>query len=162
FPESIENSRSQLAVWEAVYGLRQEALDDAALVLKSNPPRNALTNVAMVYAVLGQDDRASKIMSDIAAQNPVNTYVQYVDVPSNKAILEITHHQPAKAIDLLDGAMVYARADSGVLYLRAWAYLEAKQGKEAKETFQRILGLRNLHQVDPTTFLSQLGMARAD
>jgi len=46
---------------------------------------------------------------------------------------------PSKAIDLLDSALVYARANSGVLYVRGNAYLKAGRGSDAVQAFQRLL-----------------------
>jgi serine/threonine protein kinase/tetratricopeptide (TPR) repeat protein len=162
FAEAAGNGRAMLAVWEALYGLRDLAMQDVAVAMKDQPPRNIRSNAALVYALLGQDERASKIMGEIAAENPLDTLVQNVDVPSNKAVIAILRNQPKQAIDLLDGAMVYARADSGVLYARGWAYLVANQGKEAQEAFQRLLDLRNFHQIDPSLAFGQLGSARAE
>jgi len=75
--------------------------------------------------------------------------------------MELKHHQPAKAIDLMDSAMVYARTDSGVLYVRGMAYLEGKQGKEAADAFQKIIDFKSVHDVDPTAALAHLGLGRA-
>jgi len=161
FTEVVANGRAVLAVWEALYGLRDQALQDVTFAMKDNPSRNTRSNSATVYALLGLDDRSSKIMSEIATENPLNTLVQNVDVPSYKAVIAIVHNEPAKAVDLLDGAMVYARADSGILYGRGWAYLQANQAKEAQEAFQRLLNLRNFHRMDPATVLGELGLARA-
>jgi Tfp pilus assembly protein PilF len=61
----------------------------------------------------------------------------------------------------MDSAMVYARTDSGVLYVRGMAYLEGKQGKEAADAFQRIIDFKSVHDVDPTAALAHLGLARA-
>ena len=57
--------------------------------------------------------------------------------------------------------MVYARTDSGVLYARGVAYLQAKQGKEAAAVFQRIFDLHPVHGLDPLSSLSHLGLGRA-
>jgi len=118
-------------------------------------------NVAVVLALQGEEDRALKIVNDLAAQRPYDTIVQYVSVPMIKAIVEMNHNHPAKAMDLLDGAMVYAHINSGVLYERGMAYLQAKQGKEAAEAFQKILDLTPTHDVDPLSSLAHLGLGRA-
>jgi serine/threonine protein kinase/tetratricopeptide (TPR) repeat protein len=161
FHEAAANGRSAFAVWEAMYGLTQLATEDIAAALKEAATLNVRENAALVYALLGQSDRASKMLSDLAAENPLNVNVQNVSVPANQALLLVLHHEPAKAIDLLDGAMVYARADTGVLYMRGWAYLEAKQGKEAQEAFERLLNLRNCRPLDPSLVFGELGLARA-
>jgi serine/threonine protein kinase/tetratricopeptide (TPR) repeat protein len=161
FREGAANARAGFAIWEAMYGLNQLASEDVAAALKENPTRNVRNNAAAVYALLGQADRSSKMMNEIATENPLDVNVQNVAVPANQALIEILRHQPEKAIDLLNGAMVYARADMGILYMRGWACLEAKQGKEAQEAFERLHNLRNVHPLDPSLVFGELGLGRA-
>ena len=68
--------------------------------------------------------------------------------------------QPTKAIDLLDGAMVYARSNYGVMYARGMAYLEEKKGTEAAQEFQRMIDSRSVY-ADPLVSLARLGLGRA-
>jgi len=161
FQETADAMRSQMALWEAVLGFHQQALDAANQALQRSSSEGTVSNAAFALALSGQEERALKLENDIATQRPYDTLVQYVDLPQLKALIQLNHHQPTKAIDLLDGAMVYARADSGVLYQRGITYLEAKQGKEAAEAFQRSLDLRGIHEIDPFGSLSRLGLARA-
>ena len=77
-----------------------------------------------------------------------------------KALIECNNQQPAKAIDLLDGAMVYARASQGVLYARGLAYLQAGQGTQAAQEFQTVLDKRSVF-ADPVSSLAKLGLAKA-
>ena len=86
--------------------------------------------------------------------------VQFVTIPSVKAIVAMNHDQAAKAIDLLDGAMVYGRSNCGVLYARGMAYLQAKQGAQAAQEFQRVIDSRSV-TFDPVASLAKLGLARA-
>ena len=66
-----------------------------------------------------------------------------LSVPLVKAQIELNHGDPAKAIDLLDSALVYARANHGVLYVRGNAFLKAGRGSDAVQAFQRLLDLKN-------------------
>ena len=161
FKETAAAGRAQIAVWEGVLGFGKPAVEDADEALKLSSSHGVAMNAAFALALGGQEDRALKLATDIATERPYDTEVQYVDVPQMKALIELRRGQPAKAMDLLDGAMVYGRADSGLLYQRGLTYLAAKQGKEALETFQRMFALRSVHEIDPPTALAQLGLARA-
>jgi eukaryotic-like serine/threonine-protein kinase len=126
---------------------------------ESRSPRIVLQS-ASVLAFVGDEARGLKLAGDVALQRPFDTIVQYVQVPLVKAVVELKRSQPAKAIDLLDGAMVYARADTGILYVRGLAYMQEKKPAEAAQAFQRVLDLK-LPQPDSATALARLGLARA-
>ena len=87
--------------------------------------------------------------------------VQFVGTPLVKAQIELNHRNPTKAIDLLDSALVYARANSDVLYVRGNAYLKAGRGSDAVQAFQRLLDMKSVINVDPLLPLAKVGMARA-
>src|SRR5437588_1348350 len=159
--ESVASGRAQQAIMEAAVGLRPLAIEDADFVIKSSHSHKAVATAAIALAVAGEDQRALKLISDLADQRPYDTIVQNVNVPATKAIVEMNNNRPKQAIDLLDGAMVYARADAGILYARGLASLRAQQGKEASETFQRILDHRAAFALDPAVLLAHLGLARA-
>src|SRR5437660_4720111 len=159
--EGAANQYTQEALVEAIALDKSRALEDVAQALKmSNSPRVAL-NSAIALAVAGEDKRAAKLVDEVARQRPYDTLVQFVSVPLVKAQIEINHGNPAKAIDLLDGAMIYARVNTAVLYVRGNAYLKAGQGGEAVQTFQRMLELRNVLPIDPLIPLAHLGLGRA-
>jgi predicted Zn-dependent protease len=109
----------------------------------------------------GEDARAAKLADDVAQKRPYDTLVQFVAVPLIKAQIELNHENPGKAIDLLDSALVYARANSGVLYVRGNAYLKAGRGSDAVQAFQRLLELKNTINIDPIMPLAKVGLARA-
>jgi len=68
--------------------------------------------------------------------------------------------QPEKAIDLLNGAVPYARSSSGLLYTRGIAYKEAGRYDEAAKDFQAILDWKPLQGPDITSSVAQLELAR--
>jgi len=159
--EATASGRAQQALWDAVFGLRAQAIQTANEALQTSQSAKVTPTVASTFALAGEEDKALKLANELAAKRPYDTFVQYVQVPTIKAIVELKHHQPAKAIDLMDSAMVYARTDSGVLYVRGMAYLEGKQGKEAADAFQKIIDFKSIHDVDPTAALAHLGLGRA-
>ena len=109
----------------------------------------------------GDNVRAAKLADEVAQKRPYDTLVQFVTVPLVEAQIEMNQGNPAKAIDLLDSALVYARANSGVLYLRGNAYLKAGRGTDAVQAFQRLLDFKNIINVDPMIPLAKVGLARA-
>jgi hypothetical protein len=78
-----------------------------------------------------------------------------------RALVELQHKNPDKAIDLLDGAAVYGRTHIGVLYVRGMTFLEGNRGPEAAQEFKKLLDLRAWHGPDIIMSLAQLGLARA-
>jgi eukaryotic-like serine/threonine-protein kinase len=158
--EAAADADSTRAVWEALAGFWPLAHQAANRTLQGSPPTNVALNAARSLALVGEDDRALKIANDAAIQRPFDTLVQFVQIPSVKAVVALNHAQAAKAIDLLDGAMVYGRSNSGVLYARGVAYLQAKQGAQAAQEFQRLIDVRSVY-MDPLASLAKLGLARA-
>ena len=108
-------------------------------------------------ALVGNEQKASALAKDVASRRPEDTWVQSVWVPGILAILELKHGNPGKALELLNAARPYDRADSDTLLIRGTAYLKAGQGSEAAQEFQKILDLRNWYPADYTLALAQAG-----
>jgi tetratricopeptide (TPR) repeat protein len=159
-PEAAAGIEAQRAIWEAVAGFRQPARDAANRALQGTPSSNVTLSVALALALAKDNDRALKLVSDVGAARPFDTIVQFVRIPSVRALVEINNQQPAKAIDLLDGAMVYARANQGILFERGMAYRQAGQGAQAVQEFQKVFEVRSIY-ADPASSLAKLGLARA-
>ncbi len=151
----------QEAVSEAVYGNKARAIDDTTQALKLSNSPNVVLNCATVMAFAGDESRAMKLATDMAEKRPFDTFVQFASVPDVKAIVALKHGDTAQAANLLDGALVYARVDSGTLYLRGLTYLKAGQSGDAVKAFQRVLDLKDFLAIDPMIPMSQLGLARA-
>jgi tetratricopeptide (TPR) repeat protein len=90
-------------------------------------------------------------------------------LPSIRAAIEISAREPAKAIELLKTAAPYELAQCepftvGMMYpvyLRGQAFLQARQGKEASEEFQKIIDHRGIVLNFPLGALAHLGLGRA-
>ncbi len=161
FKEGVANEYSQEAFTEATFLSKEPALADVAQALKLSQSPNVVLNCAVALAMAGDDARAAKLAGDVAQKRPYDTLVQFVSLPLVKAQIELNQGNPAKAIDLLDSALVYARANSGVLYVRGNAYLKAGRGSDAVQAFQRLLDLKSIINVDPIMPLAKVGLARA-
>jgi tetratricopeptide (TPR) repeat protein len=159
--EAAASEYSQEAYSEATFHNKARALEDVAQALKLSQSPNVVLNCAAALAMAGENARAAKLADDVAQKRPFDTLVQFVAVPLVKAQIELNQRNPGKAIDLLDSALVYARANSGVLYIRGNAYLKAGRGSDAVQAFQRLLDLKNMIIIDPTMPLAKVGLARA-
>jgi tetratricopeptide (TPR) repeat protein len=157
--EGVASADTQRSAWEALAGFRSQAKQLAENALKTTPPPGTALHAAIVLAFLGESDRALKIADDMTMERPYDTLVQFVNVPMVKALVLMNHAQPAKAIDLLDGAMVYGRANTALLYTRGLAYLQQKQGQQAVQEFERVIDSRSV-TLDPLASFAKLGMAR--
>jgi Flp pilus assembly protein TadD len=141
--------------------LREEAITTADLALKNSDSPRVAVDGAFAHVLSGDEVKAKKIMDGVAAARPYDTFVQNVEMPLLNSLIQCNHDNPAQAIDLLNTAVVYARANTGVLYARGMAYLKANQGNEAVQEFQKILDLRAVYPADPIISLASLGIARA-
>jgi len=158
--EAVAAADAQRAAWEALAGFLPQAKQAANRALAGTPPSHTELNAAIALALVKENDRALKIAEDAALERPFDTLVQFVTIPTIKAVVAMNQGQPTKAVDLLDGAMVYGRSNVGVLYARGMAYLQAKQGAQAAQEFQRVFDNRG-GNIDPLASLANLGMARA-
>ena len=152
---------AQQAVFEAVVGDHAQAVRDASQALQRSSSINVETNTAFVYAITGDEKKALSLADDILRRRPNDTIAQFVTAPLVKALLEIHRGDTAKAMDLLDTAALYGRANSGVHYVRGLAYLKAGQGADAAREFQNILDHKAFYGIDSLVPLSHLGLARA-
>jgi hypothetical protein len=160
-PEAASSALAAQAVWEAVYGLKTQAVQTANEALQSSDSPGVAQMASVTYALCGDDKRAQQITNALASKRPYDTLVQNVHVPWLNALVELNHDQAAKAMDLLDTASLYARASVGVLYTRGVISLQADKAVDAAQAFQRVIDLRSLNLGDPAISFASLGMARA-
>jgi tetratricopeptide (TPR) repeat protein len=159
--EVSANQYQAEAAIEAIFGEKAQAISDAEQTLRLSTSPGIVLGAASTLAYLGEDQRGLKLASEVAQKRPFDTLVQFVQVPDIKAEIALNHGDPVQAGNLLDGAMVYARVDSGTLALRGLAYMKAKQSGDAVQAFQRVLALKPYFVLDPLLPVSQLGLARA-
>ena len=159
--EAAANEYQNESVAEALAGNNSLALADVAEALKISRAPGVVLGCASILAYLGDENQAMKLANDVAAKRPYDTWVQFVLVPDIKAEIALKHGNYAEAGNLLDGSLVYARVDSGTLYLRGLTFLKAGQAAEAVQAFQRPLALRDFLGTDVLLAFDQLELARA-
>jgi eukaryotic-like serine/threonine-protein kinase len=159
--EGEASDYSGQAFAEAAFLEKAAALDDAEQALRLSDSSSVALDSATALALSGEDRRAEKLADDVARQRPYDTLVQFATVPLIKAQVELNRGNTEKAISLLDGAMVYARASATTLFIRGNAYLKAGRGDEAAQSYQRLVDLQNVFLTDPLVPLARLGLARA-
>jgi serine/threonine protein kinase/tetratricopeptide (TPR) repeat protein len=159
-PDVAANLYAGEAANEYFFGEKQRLVDDIRESLKLTKSPNAVLLSAAVL-VLGGDDRGLKMAEDLAKSRPYDTNVQFVQTPTVRALYDLVHNNPAKAIDETDGILVYSRANTAVYYVRGMAYLKMGRGGDAAQAFQKILDLRPVAFFDVIETVAHLGLARA-
>jgi tetratricopeptide (TPR) repeat protein/tRNA A-37 threonylcarbamoyl transferase component Bud32 len=114
---------SQAAV-EANFGYTEQAEKTAAAALGMSPGWSRTLEAAWALALAGNEQKARDLAKDVAGRRPEDTWVQSVWVPGVLAVLELRHGNPGKALELLNAARPYDRADSDTLLTRGTAYLK--------------------------------------
>jgi serine/threonine protein kinase/tetratricopeptide (TPR) repeat protein len=160
------------AVWEAFYGNATAARQSATRALALGRGRNVDYAVAFALALSDDLRQARALAQDLAREFPEDTFVQFMYLPTLRALFSLNTHDPAAAIQALQVASRYDLHSGGVgfiqrfgalypLYVRGLAYLAARQPAEAAAEFQRILDHRSIVIVDPMDAMARLQLARA-
>ena len=126
------------AVWEAFYGNAAAARQSASQALALGRGRNV--DYAAAFALALSDDlRQSRALAeDLAREFPEDTFVQFMYLPTLRALFSLNTHDPAAAIQALQVASRYDLHTGGVgfiqrfgalypIYVRGVAYLAARQ-----------------------------------
>jgi tetratricopeptide (TPR) repeat protein len=159
--EAAANARAEEIVLEASLGNIQEAHQKATEALTSPADRDTKMTLAIALALCGDTDRAQKLIDELAKDSPLDTLLNNVSLPIARAIIDLQHNNPTRAITLLEAASPYDLADYGPLYVRGEAFRRAHEGAKAAAEYQRILDHRGIDPVSPFYALARLGLGRA-
>ncbi len=134
---------ANLATIEALAGDRERGLADANDALRESKTLGVMSTAGVALAAL-RDPKASAIADEILRAHPNDTLTVNSTVPQIRAIIALmppngAKPDPARAIDLLNTAALYARANPGVFYLRGLAYEMAGRDSEALQDFQKVV-----------------------
>jgi hypothetical protein len=127
---------------------------------------------ALALVLSGDLARGRALADDLAKTFPEDTSVQYLYLPTLRALFSLHAHDAAAAIQSLQTASRFDLGVGGIgvignfgrlypIYVRGQAYLAAHQPAEAAAEFQRILDHRSIVLVDPMDALARLQWARA-
>jgi serine/threonine protein kinase/tetratricopeptide (TPR) repeat protein len=159
------NMEAGLASFDALVGDHAEADNGANEALRLSRILSVEGNVATTFAILRQDQKAFALADEIQRAYPNNTIVINVTVPMIRAIAALrpanpAKADPAKAIDFLNTAALYARANAGVFYARGMAYEQAGHYAEAQQDIQKVLDMKSRNGPDVIFVIAQLELAR--
>jgi tetratricopeptide (TPR) repeat protein len=160
-----ENAAQDLldqALCEALAGFRSQAAEDAGAALKTSADPYVKLGAAGVLALADQDAKAKSLVEEVAKLRPDDTQVQAVAIPGIQAFLEIKRDNPTRALEILQRALPYDRADLGTMCVRGLAYLKAGRANDAVQEFQKIQAAKNSRPGSPFVFMAQLGVGRAN
>jgi serine/threonine protein kinase/tetratricopeptide (TPR) repeat protein len=160
------------AVWEAFYGNTAAARQNATRALDLARGRDVDYAAAFALVLSGDVARSRALAGDLAKDFPEDTSVQYLYLPPLRALLSLSAHDAAAAIQSLQTASRFDLGVGGIgvvghfgrlypIYVRGTAYLAAHQPAEAAAEFQRILDHPSIVLVDPMGALARLQLARA-
>jgi serine/threonine protein kinase/tetratricopeptide (TPR) repeat protein len=159
--EGVADLLASQGLFEAAFGLAAQGAEDARAALGISRARSVLSDAGMAYALAGREQEALKLADELAKAYPSDELINFVEVPNVRAIIAVNHGEGAKAVDLLNAALPYDRADVGGRLDRGYAFLRAARASEAVQEFQSVVALRNVRPGAPAIPLAQLGLARA-
>ncbi|HXZ78486.1 MAG TPA: protein kinase [Terriglobales bacterium] len=158
--ESAAGFLSFLSVYQALYGEREGARENAAASLELGRNPDIYSAVGVAYAMAGDVPKSRAAISELQRSRPDDTIVQAVTIPTIQAWIELEQNNPNKALELLKSAELF-ETELPAQYTRAYALLAAKRGPDAVAAFQKVISLTRLRPLEPAISFAQLGLARA-
>ena len=157
------------ALREVELGNRLQAIRQVDTVLARASGQQVRMLGALALARAGQPDRALAIAREMNQQFPVDTLLNNYWLPTILAAAELSRHNTARAVELLQPALPY---EFGVpqmptnvvlypVYVRGMAYLQEGQGSLAAVEFQKIVAHPGIAGNCVLGSLARLGLARA-
>jgi len=159
--EASAHIRIAEAVTEAGVGNMERAAEGAVAALARSRSGDIMQRAARVLAYAGEDGEVQSLVSEVTKRAPSDTFVHSVWLPTLRAVIEMNHGRGEKAIELMDAATPYDRANTGIRRVRGLAYLLARRGQEAVQELRAALDLRALDPTSPIFSLLHLDLARA-
>jgi serine/threonine protein kinase/tetratricopeptide (TPR) repeat protein len=159
------------ALREALFGNAEEARRRATSAMQRSTGRDVQFGSALALAYAGDGARAQALSDDLGKRFPEDTLVQLNFLPTLRAKLSISRGNASEAVETLRvagptelGQTKFSTYGWNVMYpvyLRAEAYLAARQGSEAAIEFQKIVNHAGVVVNQPIGALARLGLARA-
>jgi tetratricopeptide (TPR) repeat protein/predicted Ser/Thr protein kinase len=172
------DEKETAALYEAQAGLRQAlfgnlaaAKQHATAALTASNGRDVEYAASMALTLAGDASRALVLVNDFTKRFPDDTVVKFIYLPTLRGQLMSLRHDFSNALSELQSAAPYesGQASPGStisialypVYVRACAYLAAKQGKEAVAEYQKIVDHPGVVINGPIGVLAHLGLGRA-
>jgi eukaryotic-like serine/threonine-protein kinase len=123
--------------------------------------------IALFQARIGNIEEAEKLSQQINEEAPRDTLGQHYALPSIRAAIKLSEHDPAGAIEILRPAEKYELAATYSFnciypaYLRGLAFLQIGDGRRAASEFQKLIDHRAIVGRDALGALAHLQVGRA-
>jgi serine/threonine protein kinase/tetratricopeptide (TPR) repeat protein len=159
--------RSNSALREAELGNPGLARQDAQAALDLASTRDVEVLAAMTLGRIGDTPRAMALADKLNKDFPVSTIQQIYWQPTIRAEIELSRNNSDKAITLLQTTAPYELGGASPIaglypvFVRAQAFLQARQGAQAAAEFQKVIDHRGIVQNLPLGALAHLGLGRA-
>src|SRR5215469_4160355 len=153
--------------FEAEMGNAGDARAAASKALAIAKDRQTRMYAAVLLAATGDSTGSEKIFAELARQYPNDTMIHAVWIPIARASSEMRRNNAGKAVELMESARPYELGSGPrscrywANYVRAEAYLKAREGRTAAAEYQKILDHRGVSPTSPLYSLARVGLARA-
>jgi len=171
-PESAAVWEMEAAMREAMFGYPEEARKHTEAALQLAPEsKDVRALAALVFARIGDDAKAQKIMDDLRALYVSNMVIQKAWLPVVQAQIKLRKKQYADALNSLEGVTPYEKgqltgnlSDSCMIpaFLRGEAQLGAGNASQARAEFQKFSTDAGIVGSCWSAPLAKLGAARAE
>ena len=171
-PESAAVWEMEAGMREAMFGYPEEARKHTEAALQLAPEsKDVRALAALVFARLGDDAKAQKIMDDLRALYVSNMVIQKAWLPVVQAQIKLRKKQYADALNSLEGVTPYEKgqltgnlSDSCMTpaFLRGEAQLGAGNASQARAEFQKFSSDAGIVGSCWSAPLAKLGTARAE
>jgi serine/threonine protein kinase/tetratricopeptide (TPR) repeat protein len=147
---------------ESLFGTCDRLKPLAARAFQTSRVTAAVQAASGAFAVCGDTTQTQVLMDELAKKFPNDTLLNVVYWPLNHALLAMQQGDPARAVQLLEGANRYQIVGSyWPQYFRGQALLKLNRGAEAATEFQAITNHRGWAPRSPLYVTAYLGLARA-
>jgi tetratricopeptide (TPR) repeat protein len=174
-PERAALFQGARAVWNALFGIREDVQRSAAAALSLSRSRDADYGPALALMLVQESGQAREIEADLAKRYPQDTSVQFSYLPVLRALEALNEGDPAKALEITQGAAPYDLAVPGTAffaggaffgalypgYVRGLACSRLGRPSEAATEFRTVLDHPGLVLNDPIGPMARLQLARA-
>jgi serine/threonine protein kinase/tetratricopeptide (TPR) repeat protein len=156
------------ALREVESGNKELAIADVGAALKLARNRDVRATSALALARAGERAATGKLVAELDKDFPLDTMVQRYWLPTIRAAVALSGHDPKRALELLQpaGAVELGQPSNLVVvlcpvYVRGEAYRALHDGKAAAAEFQKFIEHRGLVSNFPWGALARLGLARS-
>jgi serine/threonine protein kinase/tetratricopeptide (TPR) repeat protein len=162
-PERAALWKAQAAVLEAEIGDSERARRLTSEALDLSTGLDVSASAGLASGLSGDLAQAKKIANRLTREHPLNTEIQHYSVPMVRGAIALKLNNPNEAIDSLKASLPNDIGESVLMpaYLRGLAYLQAGNGRQAAEAFQKVIDRPGIVETAAHGALAHLQLGRA-